>query len=403
MRLVRLRWSFVFAGLASASLLFACKQSHVIASECSTPDACVPAVTSPESMPEDRELLPFDSDRVGTIDIIDLLLVVDDGPDMAEEQARLSRAIGRLIAVLRSGDIDGAGAPEFYAVRDVRVGVLTPRPSAPFSGLASCAQLGPPRIAWSFDNAPTCLPLTEGTTDQDAGALSAPVFEVECSVRVGTAGCEYAEPLEAALRAPAPEDTEVDFGELEPLGDSENVGFLREDSLRVVLVVTNDDDCSARDASLFQGGTRRLCFEHEESLHPLMRYAEGLPKLAPSDSQRVMFFAIAGVPPDLVDESRRARFTFERGSTRNAFYDELLADPRMQARRAEGASEGEARQAPACTSSATGPAYPARRLTEVARSFGRHGLVQSSCQDDYRPAIDAFARAIARRLGTPSL
>jgi hypothetical protein len=35
---------------------------------------------------------------------------------------------------------------------------------------------------------------------------------------------------------------------------------------------------------------------------------------------------------------------------------------------------------------------------EVARGFGASGMVQSICQDDFGPAMDAIVRVIGRRL-----
>ena len=44
-------------------------------------------------------------------------------------------------------------------------------------------------------------------------------------------------------------------------------------------------------------------------------------------------------------------------------------------------------------------AYPPTRIVEVAKGFGENGLVQSICQDDLGPAVDAIADLITRRLG----
>ena len=43
-----------------------------------------------------------------------------------------------------------------------------------------------------------------------------------------------------------------------------------------------------------------------------------------------------------------------------------------------------------------GLAYPPRRIVEAARGFGRDAVVQSICQDDFGPAIDAILEAITR-------
>ncbi len=45
-------------------------------------------------------------------------------------------------------------------------------------------------------------------------------------------------------------------------------------------------------------------------------------------------------------------------------------------------------------------AFPARRMIEVARAFGRRGVVQSICQDDFAPAVDAIIQAISGELGS---
>jgi len=43
-------------------------------------------------------------------------------------------------------------------------------------------------------------------------------------------------------------------------------------------------------------------------------------------------------------------------------------------------------------------AYPARRIVELAKGFGENGIVQSICQDDFEPTIDAIVDRIANRV-----
>jgi hypothetical protein len=44
-------------------------------------------------------------------------------------------------------------------------------------------------------------------------------------------------------------------------------------------------------------------------------------------------------------------------------------------------------------------AYPPRRIVELAKYFGRNGIVQSICQDDFGPAMEAIINVIAKQLG----
>ena len=46
-------------------------------------------------------------------------------------------------------------------------------------------------------------------------------------------------------------------------------------------------------------------------------------------------------------------------------------------------------------------AYPPHRIVQLAVDFGSHALVQSSCAEDYGPAIDAIAERIEQHLSAP--
>jgi hypothetical protein len=53
-------------------------------------------------------------------------------------------------------------------------------------------------------------------------------------------------------------------------------------------------------------------------------------------------------------------------------------------------------RAVASCETASGLAYPPVRIVETARQFGRDAVVQSICQDDFGPAIDAILSSITR-------
>jgi hypothetical protein len=57
---------------------------------------------------------------------------------------------------------------------------------------------------------------------------------------------------------------------------------------------------------------------------------------------------------------------------------------------------------PSC-SSATGKAYPPRRIVQVAKQFGENAIVQSICQQDFCPALDVVIDMIGKQLGAVCL
>jgi hypothetical protein len=60
------------------------------------------------------------------------------------------------------------------------------------------------------------------------------------------------------------------------------------------------------------------------------------------------------------------------------------------------------RMRPSCETP-RGRASPPQRIVTLAQGFGRNGIVQSICEDDYAPAIDAIVDRIAPNLGAQCL
>jgi hypothetical protein len=118
----------------------------------------------------------------------------------------------------------------------------------------------------------------------------------------------------------------------------------------------------------------------------------------------VMFFALAGVPPESVNAAVLEETSFEDEGEREAFYDRLLALPIMQSAFDDhGTPDNVNDDTPLTVCSPGGPVYPARRLVELSRAFGANGLVQSLCPPDLAPAFREIMRSIGRRLGPPAL
>lgn len=317
------------------------------------------------------------------VDKVDLLFVVDDSQSMEAEQATLAREVPRLVEVLTTGDLDGDGGSDFPAV-DLHVGVVSTDLGAGF-GYDRCDVPG--RDAALVAGAPECAALVGERRflqiDSDASRQSARQA-MECLVKLGVKGCGLEQPLDAMLKALVPSSMGLSFAQgQQGQGDLSNLGFVREESLIVVVLVSDEDDCSVADFSFFGPGDTDVglrCGLQPGSLHPVSRYLEGLRALRPGHPERVLFAAITGVPPQLVEDPEAID------------YQAILDHPRMVFEPDPTASP--AAPFPACELDRVGDAAPARRIVELARQFGEYGLVQSICNDDYSGALTAVLNKI---------
>jgi hypothetical protein len=142
-------------------------------------------------------------------------------------------------------------------------------------------------------------------------------------------------------------------------------------------------------------------------LYDTDRYVNGFKALRPGLENLVVFAAIAGVPPDLVDAKARANVDFTDDAQRDAYYKKIENDPRMQQRVVNGFTPALDALNTACTRrNSQGQiegAVPTRRILKVVEGFGENGTFQSICADDYGPGMDAIIEIIARQLGAVCL
>jgi hypothetical protein len=384
---------------------------------------------------------------------VDLLFVVDNSGSMRQEQASLREQFPRMIQMLTSGKrSDGSLFPP---ARDVHLGVVSTD-----MGLAGLATNFPGcNSQHSFEGGddgvlqhrgmgPECAssypPFLEYLQVRDDPEKLARDFG--CITNLGTSGCGFEQPLEAALKALwpmsytdsngttyPPESNPLQFLFVEPQnrfghGDiatsaGGNAGFARNDpskglSLLAVVVVSDEDDCSSRDLGHFistndpanplsKQGINLRCFYNKQNLFALERYTLGLRSVRPNHEDTIRFAAIVGVPPDLVDAEARSAVDFENATSRQAYYERILNDPRMQDTPQNETIPAIANVAPSCERvdlyEQKADAYPPRRIVEVAEGFGRNGLVQSICQDDFGPAIDGVVDMMARDVAAQCL
>jgi len=354
---------------------------------------------------------------------LDLLLVVDDSSSMEDEQRALRREIPRLIRILTTGDVNEDGLRDLERLEDLHVGVIrTDMGTGPYTSSQCAGGRGEDGV----------LQQTSGVVPGVACASAYPPFvtfpeqsaedvavAAQCLATVGTEGCSFEQPLEALLKALTPSTAGPIFTEGRVgHGDGANVGFLREDAVLVVVLLTDEDDCSSPDDRLYQldGGPYpgpfldddpvgnptplldRRCASYRDAQYPVERYAEGLLALP---TRGVVLAAVVGLPvaPSAVFQ-------------RDGDFDALLGQPAMQERPDPSAP---ASLMAACTreeGTLTSSATPARRIVRVAEALAAGGgqvVLESICRADelgradYSSLATGLLAPIAAALGETCL
>jgi hypothetical protein len=187
--------------------------------------------------------------------------------------------------------------------------------------------------------------------------------------------------------------------------------------------VTDEEDCSVKttehlrppeqypDGSPYKTQDINLrCYYNPDKVYDLeRRYLSGFRLLRQGNENLVIFGAITGVPVDLVDAKARANVDFTDANQRNSYYDTILGDTRMQEMIDPSTMPGSGRGnlLPSCTGTDEAghslQAQPPRRIVALAKDFGENGVVQSICQGDFGPAMDAIIDVIAKQLSTVCL
>lgn len=380
---------------------------------------------------------------------VDVLFVVDNSGSMREEQDALRAQIPRMLKAFASGDLNDDGIPEHPRVTDLHVGVVSTDMGLP--GLWGREDLGcgddittrygdDGRLLLRVDpNVTSCsgLPVQDAPfvtwqasthTDKDGGDDGVDVLaeEVACLAVLGTTGCGFEQPLEAALKALWPSDNMVNGKPVQldrpflenTLGhgapDGFNAGFLRNEpgaeSIIVVVLLTDENDCSSHDLHHFLPADRLpdgdvlkdiplnlRCLGVPDELFGVSRYVDGLKALRKGHEDLVVFAAVAGVPRELIDRN----VDLSDAAAVDGYYATMLGAPPMQ-EVADPSSGPNQMLAPSCVRAIPNgsgepllqKAYPPRRIVEVARGFGRNGVIESICQDDFTGVADTLLKRV---------
>jgi len=320
---------------------------------------------------EDFECPEGEPDAPEDVPPVDLLFVVDDSESMEEEQEALRLAFDDLLRWLVTGDVGDDGIADFPAIADLHVGVVTTDLGVPIGSSCGRGAPGGALRGTECGGPPAYVAVDPMSPD-------ASVERFACAASVGTSGCAVEQPLEAALLATNDEVDGAAMPELVGQAGRTNRGFLRPGSVRIVVIVTDEDDASIADPVFYRetipGGPAARARAEAAAAHPIARYVEAFTRMG-AEGGGFGLEIVAGVPPELVGSAPTA----------------ILSHPRMQRRYAPTSLTG---IESSCRSD-RGVAYPPRRLVEAAGELGERASIHSLCEADF----GAVAVGIADHVG----
>ena len=326
----------------------------------------------PEPAREELTDIPVDLNRD-----LDILFVIDNSGSMEREHVSLALEFPRIIQAL---DLDGLGLPSLHVgVITTDLGAGSACASGDGGNLINTGQncMGPSG-AFIED-----LANEDGSRTRNFSGTLEDTFS--CIAQVGATGCGFEQPLEALRRA-------LD-------NNPNNAGFLRDHAYLAVVIVTDEDDCSATDTGLFDlapvdlssplgppvsfrcfefgvecegddpraPGTKENCVPRADSpyLRDVDEYSSFLRGVKPF-SQQVLLATISGaLGPVRVDR---------------------VDDPRFEFQVAELAKSCE---------TANGEAVPPIRLQTALANVGVPVKQASICQGDLTEAVSEIAEFFA--------
>jgi hypothetical protein len=314
---------------------------------------------------------------------VDLLFVIDNSRGIGGKQQALVSGFPALVRSLRAA---AGGLP------NLRLGVVSSNMGAIGSRLAECdhsdrglLQVAPAGCAGGPQGR-FLVSLDGGTRNNFSGD---PADAFACMVRsLGSEGCGFEQPLAAARRAL---DTD------QPI---ENEGFLRPGALLGLLVLSDEDDCSAPAATdLFEPAVGRYGPQRSYRCNRFGHLCGGVP---PPQAPTPVTLADCHSAEDagkLTPVAELAGF-FRTLVPPERLLVSVIAGPAMPY--SVWVTDSEAEIAPSCRAS-SGPAAPGIRLQQFAEAFGGRGSFSSVCDADLSGALGRFGQAIVQQVGATCL
>jgi hypothetical protein len=313
---------------------------------------------------------------------LDVLFVIDNSASTMDKQTVFASNFPTLAQAL---DTFPGGRPDLHIAvvsSTVDIGVVGIS-GCPHPALADDGRfITQARIATGC-SAPTDNYIVD-VSDHNGGRItnySQPLPQTfSCMAQLGGTGCGFEAQLEAMKRA-------LDGGH------PENAGFLRPDADLAVIFLTDEDDCSVRDPSLFS-----------------------LPGLPPTDYRCQPLYAYdcdhaIGMTPDsfhgctphvggyLQDVSSYVQFLHSIKDRSQTFIGMIAGDPTPDITTGQLAMPFEQQIAlmPSCSATINGNyaiGRPGLRLAELTHAYGDHGMFETVCQPDYSGVLADAGRTL---------
>ena len=314
---------------------------------------------------------------------LDLLFVVDNSGSMEQEQKNLAAAFPKFMSSLLG----------FKLLLDLRVGVISTDIGAGSLYIDNACKLGGDggkllkRASVAGCPLPTDDYISIKYSDMTTSVTNVPGDQVvqafSCMVKLGTSGCGFEQTLGSLSKALSP---------------GTNPGFLRKDAALAVVVLTDEDDCTAQSDYLFTPSQQGL----NDPLGPLTSYRcfeFGVTCTCPGQDTCTRF--IEGVRTGCKPQTGQGKMldpatvvkelTALRGPGRLFFA--VIAGPTDQVETKNQGSYPSLK--PSCQSSA-GFAVPAVRLKAVTAALAPSSSFDQICVAGLDQTMQTLAKSVAQ-------
>lgn len=327
--------------------------------------------------------------RMPIQDQLDVLFVLDNSGGMSEEQDLLRAAFDDFLAGLDAGP---HGRP------DLHVGLVTTDVGAGIGNTGiGCSANGHNGRLFTQTAGPDCQPADnayiidrrrdggDGRVVNYPGTLTQ---AFNCLTYVGVGGCGFEQPLESMRRALAG-------------SHPANSGFLRTWAPLLVIIVANEDDCSAFDTSVFDSTQN----SPTDPLGPLSSFrcfdfGVRCDPDVPRESGEKSDCRPRADSPYIADVAAYVDFLSSLKPRREWISVAVISGPPEPVTVVENFEVGAGHLLEPSCSSEFGAAIPGVRLAAFAEAFGATGSFASICAVDYsEPLIDVASRAVEGTIG----